>query len=405
MLSRLIRRICASLPSCAPRCVTGWPEGIGRIASDTEPRSSVLIEELQEVRRRVAVVRQAAAGGLHAGRHQRQHAVAPVEAGHVRVEPAVAGRDVDAIGARIERRAAATPDAAAAEIARQRTVAVVAGAIEVRRVVAAQRVEHVLHAVGEIDRRQVALVVAGIAAVAVGDDVEIRDAARRSDREAAGALLDIGLQRDQLGPAAAGDFVAVADVVFVHEAVETVRVDETAPGIDRRCGRRRLVARFLMRPDDRSVGDVDRHQHAVLLRAGTTDRACRRWSRRRTDKPERCRRSRAASPDSAVAADRRCPASASFPRCCCRCASRRSRTASSRWRMRRTEKNSRKHIWPSARRASFAPCHSPSESAPTAGWGSHLTPPSWPFDDRRQRLARRNGESVMPASVCEAMQI
>ena len=96
-LSRSIRRSCASLPTCRPRCATALPAGAGRITSEVEPRS-VSCPQALVIGRRVAVEWQAAAATAAVG-GQREHAVAPVEAAAARVEVAVAGGDVDAFGA------------------------------------------------------------------------------------------------------------------------------------------------------------------------------------------------------------------------------------------------------------------------------------------------------------------
>ena len=167
---RVLTDLCTEMRHDVP-----WRDGQDRERDGAEVE--VLARKVQIVRRGVAVVRQTERAGPIG--HQREHAVSPIVATCVRVEPAVAARHVDVGRVRVESGAAATPNAIAARRILTGPWAVVAGVIEVRRVVAAERVEDALRAAPEINRREMPLIVTSVE-VAVGDDVEIRRRAGRS---------------------------------------------------------------------------------------------------------------------------------------------------------------------------------------------------------------------------------
>jgi hypothetical protein len=86
--------------------------------------------------------------------------------------------------------------------------------------VTAECVEDLLSAVAQVDRRDVSLIVAGVADVPVMDEVEVRGAVRRScERERRGDLFDVPLESAELRPTTRHDLGAVADAVFVDVSV------------------------------------------------------------------------------------------------------------------------------------------------------------------------------------------
>ena len=106
------------------------------------------------------------------------------------------------------------------------------------RLVAARRVEDLLRACSQVDRGHVTLIVAVVAWVAPVYHVKIGRPIGGCGREGRRAFFIETFERGQLRPAAAHDFSAVADLILVHVAVETVAVDILPIGIDGRGGRR-----------------------------------------------------------------------------------------------------------------------------------------------------------------------
>ena len=256
----------------------------------------VVVHQVEEVGRREAVGRQRHRG-IQGGR-QREHRVAPVVAAIVGVVHAVAGADEDAVGAGIVGHAGASPDAGVAGRHRARVVRRVHLLLRTIRLlqdqririvqdemhvagVAAHRIEHDLGAGSEVDRGDVALVVAAVVRQprrAAVHDIQVGAAvARNRQRERGGYLLDLRLERGQLGPAAGDDLGAVADFILVYKSIQRVVVDVLPARIERgRAGGRALVvggrqragmrAGRIARPELRAARRVQRQQRAVALR-------------------------------------------------------------------------------------------------------------------------------------------
>src|ERR1700682_4765977 len=112
-----------------------------------------------------------------------------------------------------------------------------------------------LRAAPEVDRRDMALVVACIPGVAAVHDIQIRRAAGARRGERRGAFLVLRLERGEFRPAAAHDLGTIADLVLVRVAIQPIAVDELAIRIDR--GRRGRVA-------DAAIA-VDAQIRAVLV--------------------------------------------------------------------------------------------------------------------------------------------
>jgi len=219
--------------------------------------------ELLELGRGVAVDRLAEAVSRPVG-VQGEDAVPPVEMpGDAAVEVAVPGRHEDPVVVGVVDDSGPRPDRALDVGAVRR-----AAFDEVDRLVAAVGVEDPLRAGGEVDRGDVALVVAGVPRVAPVRHVEVALAAhRRHDGESGRALLDVGLERGELGPAARRDLRAVAHEVLVDLALERVGVDVEAARIEgRRGGGVVRSGGRALRPHDPAVRRVD-GEDAPVLRA------------------------------------------------------------------------------------------------------------------------------------------
>ena len=148
----------------------------------------IAIVERRPVRRRVTVERLARVAGRSAGAVglQRNHRLAPVvnavEATDARRE-SIAGCHQDPIGAGVVEDAGPRPDRVLARGAGRRRFRERGEMIEVQRLVAARGVEHLLRAGGEVDRGDVALVVAVVARVSAVHDIKVVDAGGGSDRQ------------------------------------------------------------------------------------------------------------------------------------------------------------------------------------------------------------------------------
>ena len=130
--------------------------------------------------------------------------------------------------------------------------------------VAALRVENLLLAGTEVDRGQAALVVADVGKAVRHREQVGRAIRRRRDGQARRDLVDIRLQRHDLRPAGFQDLGAVARFVLVYFSVQAIGVDVLALRIDRRRARRqRCRRRWLVRPDQRTIGGVQCQRRAV----------------------------------------------------------------------------------------------------------------------------------------------
>src|SRR6266498_4221046 len=97
--------------------------------------------------------------------------------------------------------------------------------LEMTGLIAAGGIEDVLRTRGEVDRGYVTLIVAVVARIAAVHDVKIANAVRGRDRQRRRTLFVEALKSRQLRPAATDDFSAVADLVLVDVAVETVAIN------------------------------------------------------------------------------------------------------------------------------------------------------------------------------------
>src|SRR5438105_4183369 len=112
--------------------------------------------------------------------------------------------------------------------------------LEMNCLIAAGSVENSLRAGTKVDRRHVALVVAVVTWIASVHHVEISCATGRRERERGRAFFVEALEGGRLRPASTQDFSAIADLILVDVAVETVAVHVLPIRIDRR--RRRRIA-------------------------------------------------------------------------------------------------------------------------------------------------------------------
>ncbi len=234
----------------------------------------VLVVELLEIRRRVAVER--IARRARPVRPNREHRVSPVV---VRrrdargVEVAVSRREEKPVQRRLVDDARPRPDRRLhrGAIGRPRS------RDEVHGLIAAVRVEDVLRPAREIDRGHVPLVVAPVAGIAAVRDVETgMPVLRDGDREGRRSLLVEPFERRDLRPPSGRRLDSVPDAILMDLPVETVAVDERAGRVHRR-GRRRVTGvgavvdlaasrGVLVRPDDRSGRRVDGEQVTRLRR-------------------------------------------------------------------------------------------------------------------------------------------
>ncbi len=237
------------------------PGGRGKDGGRRAPEVQVDRVQVLELGRRVGVDRIAARP--RAVRVEGENGVPPVMPTGIAVEVAVAGHHEQLVDIRVVDHRAARPDSVL------HVAHAVGGGVldEMDGLVGAGGVPHLLRAGREIDRRDMPLVVAGIARIAAVRDIEIgRARADGRDRERWGALLDVGLERRHLRPAAGRDRSTIAaHRVLVHLAIEPIGVDELPIGIDRRRGGRvPRGGRRLMRPDARPGRGVQSHDVAGL---------------------------------------------------------------------------------------------------------------------------------------------
>ena len=139
---------------------------------------------------------------------------------------------------------------------------------KVNRPVAADRVEHRLCAGREIDRRDVPLIITGVAGITTIRDVEITGATRRRGHgKRRRSFLSGPLKRGSLWPARTEDLNAVRYLILMDLAIQSVAVDVQAVRIhDRRRGReagtiarrRAATSRVLLTPNECSIVGIQR---------------------------------------------------------------------------------------------------------------------------------------------------
>src|SRR5262249_18617422 len=141
------------------------------------------------------------AAGTAAVGIERKYRLAPVGPALIAIVAAVARGQVDPVGAAVVNDARPRPDCRSMIGARRAR----RHAREVNRPLTAHGVEDFLRTGTQIDGREVALVVAGVARVAAVEDVKKRRAVGRGGGERRRSFLVEALERRELRPAAARD--------------------------------------------------------------------------------------------------------------------------------------------------------------------------------------------------------